>query len=277
MLSRHLHSLSLALVLGTLAVILSGAAQFGAPAGEPHRGLSGLVALLAVLTTVGSFGHSRTWLKRLSLACLVTVLALGTVGVLMTNSPWAVLLHACLSHLLFASAVALMVATSPGWSAPPEELVSDTGSPSLRTVSLVVPWAVMLQIVLGAIYRHLSLPVWPHLVGSLLVGCLLLYTGMVALEAEEPVALVRSAAHWLLTVTVLQIAFGLGAFLGRVMASDGMAPEWWMIFARTMHVATGALTLGASVAYAMQVFYHVQPGARPHPTGENKLGKSVVA
>jgi len=146
-------------------------------------------------------------------------------------------------------------------------------------LSQVAPAAVMVQIFLGAIYRHLSWPVWPHLVGSLLVACLLLYAGMVVLEADGSPKDLRLAAQVLIGFTIAQMAFGLGAFLGRVMASDGLPPEWWMIASRTIHVLTGALTLGATVAYAMQVFNHVQPGDRRHPidVDNNRIGESVVA
>ena len=253
MLSRHLHSLAWALLIGTLVVILSGAAQLGAPAGEPHRGLSGLVVLLALALAVASWGQSK--LRRLALGGVAFAVGLGGLGILMTASPWLVVLHACLSHVFFAVTAALLVATSPERRRS-VEMIADTGSPSLRTLGLVVPAAVMLQIFLGAIYRHLGLPVWPHLVGSLLVGCLLLYTGMVVLEADAPHPVLRKTAQVLLAITVAQLAFGLGAFLGRVMVSDGLPPEWWSVLARTLHVATGAMTLGASVAYAMQVNYH---------------------
>ena len=272
MLSRHIHSLAMALVVSTLGLILSGAAQLGRAVGEPHRGLSGVVALLAILTTIAVWNHPRRWLRPLAAGSTIVVFLLGGFGFLMKNSPWAIVVHACLSHVLFAGTVALLVAASPVWSLPPE-LTDDTGSPSLRTLGMVVPAAVFLQIFLGALYRHVNLPVWPHLAGSLIVGCLLLYTGIVVLESHGEHTALRSAAQVLLVITVLQIVFGLGAFLGRVMVADGMPPEWWSILARTLHVATGALTLGAAVAYAMQVNYHVHPGPERHLTTE----KSVVA
>ena len=276
MLSRHLHSFALALAVGVLALILSGAAQLGLPAGEPHRGLSGIVVLLALLTTVAAWKRPRRLLRHLAAGSLVAGLTLGALGVWMGVSAWAIVAHACFSHILFAAVVALALATSPSWSLPPDG-VDDTGSPSLRTLGMVVPVAVFLQIFLGAIYRHLNLPVWPHIAGSLLVGCLLLYTGIVVLESHSAHHALRTSAQVLLAITVLQIAFGLGAFLGRVMVGDGMPPEWWSILARTLHVATGALTLASAVACAMQAKYHVRPGSARHPITEDPRGKSVVA
>jgi len=275
MLSRNLHSLALALLLSTLALILSGAMQLGQPVGEPHRGLSGLVAILAIAILAGTASHAR--LRTLALGCVLSVFALGGLGFVLARSPWAVVAHACLSHVFFAGTVALWMGSAP--AAQSVETLPDTGSPSLRTLSQVAPAAVMVQIFLGAIYRHLSWPVWPHLVGSLLVACLLLYTGMVVLEADGSPKDLRLAAQVLIGFTIAQMAFGLGAFLGRVMASDGLPPEWWMIASRTIHVLTGALTLGATVAYAMQVFNHVQPGDRRHPidVDNNRIGESVVA
>ncbi len=276
MLSRHLHFFAQALVVSTLGVILSGAVQLGGPVREPHRGLSGIAALLSFLIVVAAWNQSRRWLRLLAAGSLLTVLVLGGLGTAMTHSPWLVVAHACLSHLFFASAVSLMVATSPAWETP-AKTVADTGSPSLRTLGLVVPAVVFLQIFLGAIYRLVNLPVWPHLVGSLIVGCLLLYTGMVVLESHGHLPALKKAAQFLIGITVAQLTFGLGAFLGRVMAGDGMTPEWWMTAARTLHVATGALTLGAAVAYALQVFYYVHPSTEPHPMNQGSIGKSVVA
>ena len=273
MLSRHFHSLALALVWSTLAVILSGAWQLGSTVGEPHRGLSGSVALLAILTCFAR-SHSRTWLRSVAPGCLVLVFALGGLGFVMAKAPWLIVLHACLSHILFAGTVALWIGSSPQWATAVAS-VPDNGSPSLRTLSKVAPVAVMIQIFLGAAYRQANLPVWPHLVGSLIVGCLLLYTGMVVLEAEAQQPALRQAAQFLMGITGAQIAFGLGAFLGRVMAGDGLPPEWWMVASRTIHVVSGALTLGATVGYAMQVFCHVHPGALD--IENNRVGKSVVA
>lgn len=270
MLSRHLHTLAQALVVSLLVVILSGAVQLGAPAGEPHRGLSGLVALLTLLTAVAAW--SRPALRILSFGGVASVAALMGLGFTMAGAPWLIVLHACISHLFFAIAVALMVMTSPAWGRAPA-MLADTGSPSLRTLGLVLPIAVFLQIFLGALYRHVNLPVWPHLVGSLLVGGLLLYTGMVVLESHGQQPVLRLVAQVLLGVTIAQLAFGMGAFLGRVMAQDNMTPEWWMVASRTVHVVTGALTLGTAVAYALQVNTYVQPGSESHLV----RGKSAVA
>lgn len=273
MLSRHTHSLAVALVVSTLALILSGAAQLGSAAGEPHRGLSGLVAILTVLTTAASWAQPPAWLRTIAAGCLAAVAALGTLGFVMSGSPWAIVLHACLSHLFFAGTVALAVATSTAWRQPAAR-VPDSGSPSLRTLGLAVPVAVFLQIFLGAIYRHANLPVWPHLTGSLIVGCLLLYTGMVVLETHAEHPALKLAAQVLLAVTVAQIALGLGAFLGRVMAADNLSPEWWMSAARMLHVATGAATLGASVAYALEAFHHIEPRTQ---ITKSPIRKSAVA
>lgn len=276
MLSRHLHSLALALTVSTLAVILSGAMQLGQAAAEPHRGLSGIAGLLSVLVLFASLGNPRRWMLQVALGCVVAVLALAGLGFLTNASPWVSVLHGCLSHVFFAGGVALLVGSSSAWSQAAAAL-DDTGSPSLRTLSVVVPVAVFLQIFLGAIYRHVALPVWPHILGSLLVGCLLLYTGMVVLETHGQHPALRLAAQALLAITIAQIALGLAAFLGRVMSGDGLEPEWWMTAARSAHVVTGAMTLGASVFYGMQVFYHVRTGAAQHPMNDGPIGKSVVA
>jgi hypothetical protein len=273
MLSRHSHSLALALVVSTLALILSGAAQLGSAAGEPHRGLSGLVAVLTIVTTAAVWTQQPAWLRVVAAGCLAAVVALGVLGFIMSGSPWAIVLHACLSHAFFAGTVALSVATSALWQRAAAR-VADTGSPSLRTLGLAVPIAVFLQIFLGAIYRHANQPVWPHLTGSLIVGCVLLYTGMVVLETHAEHPALKLAAQVLVGVTVAQIALGLGAFLGRVMAADHLSPEWWMSAARMLHVATGAATLGASVAYALQAFHHIEPRTE---TTKSPIGKSAVA
>ena len=266
MLSRHTHSLAVVLAGSTLAVILSGATQLGKPGGEPHRGLSALAGLLS-LVLIGLTGGR---LRHLAIGCLGAAVTLGAVGLAMANSPWAKVLHACLAHVLFAGTVALAVATA--WRQEPARM-ADTGSPSLLTLAIVTPLAVFFQIFLGAIYRQANLPVWPHLVGSLLVGGLLLYTGMVALETDASPKPVLNVAKVLIGITVMQIALGLGAFLGRVMVGDHLEPEWWMVAARTLHVANGAATLGAAVAYSLETLYHVQSRSEQHPM----MGKSAVA
>jgi hypothetical protein len=265
MLSRHLSSLALALMLSTLALILVGAASFSALLGI----LAGIVTALTLITAAVAWTYQRRLIRPIAAGCVLAVLALGASGAILADSPWASVIHACLGHAFFAGTVALWIVAS--WQGTPST-TEDTGSPSLRTLGMLVPPAVLLQIFLGAIYRHVDLPVWPHLTGSLIVGCLLLYTGMVVLESDPPVPALRPVAQALLVITGVQIALGLAAFLGRVMAADHLSPEWWMMAARTAHVVTGALTLGAAVAYAFQVFHHIQPRAERH-----RIGKSVVA
>ena len=195
------------------------------------------------------------------LKSLAVVLAISSVTSAAAGSFPAV--RAVAAQFVFALTISIAVATSPSWLSGPQP-VADEGVPSARTLAWLAAVGVAGQVALGAALRYQALPVWPHISGSVLVGGLLLFAGMAVLQSYAQHGALRRVGTALLCVTALQVTLGMAAYGVRMMAH----PEAWTAWLTMAHVVNGALTLGAAMAFALQVFYHVQ---------ESLLGREAAA
>jgi len=206
-------------------------------------------SLLLALSIIQAVWAIRTERRgAVAAACLALVVTLGLAAM-----PLSPLVHAALVQ--FGGGLAMMAATlvSPRWTRGPRP-VADEGTPSARTLGWLTPALVILQVLLGAGFRHGALPLWPHLTGSLLVGAMLLFAGMAVLQSysmHESLARVSTGLLW---AAGLQVTLGLGAYGVRVMkdASPGMQ------YVTAGHLMMGAATLGASLVFGLHIFYHVR-------------------
>jgi heme A synthase len=153
--------------------------------------------------------------------------------------------------------VAIVLFTSLGWNRSAEPVEDRL---SLRTMSLFVPALVLVQIALGAAYRNQAMGVLtPHFWGPrccpflLLVGVLVVkhYPGHRSLEP---------AAVALMSITGVQVLLGFATFLALLMSNQATPP---VVVSTVAHVATGALTLAASVVLAIQIRRNVH-AAQPN-------------
>ena len=68
----------------------------------------------------------------------------------------------------------------------------------------------VLQMLLGAAFRHQFAPVWPHIAGSFLAACLLLMAAMSIYDHYAAHPRLKRYGPWLLGITLSQLALGLG-------------------------------------------------------------------
>lgn len=150
--------------------------------------------------------------------------------------------------------------TSPGWRRGPQ-IVEDSGFPSLRSLAVAGSALTLGQVALGAAFRHHAFGIIPHVVGAILVAVVLLTVAtFVLVQFPEHTSLTRPA--WVLIgITAIQIILGIVAYVVRLNHWE-MAPTGILVASTVTHVAFGALTLAASVALTLQVFYHVRPRAQ---------------
>jgi cytochrome c oxidase assembly protein subunit 15 len=161
--------------------------------------------------------------------------------------------HACLAQLFFCTLVAIATVTSREWIAaePPAEDIS-----GLRGAAAVATGAVFVQLLLGAVMRHigagLAIPDFPtsfgrwvppldrmpvavhfaHRLGAIVVTVLIARVAIAAWRASE--RRFRRPALVLLALVAFQI--GLGA--ATVLTGKAVTPT-------TFHVAVGAAVLGS--------------------------------
>lgn len=226
-----------------------------------HRMVATTVGLLTIVLAVWlQLSERRRWLRRLGWVALAAVIVQGVLGgvtVLLLLPKAVSITHACLAQLFFTLTVAIAVFTSPSWKRGPE-LVEDHGSPSLRSMAILTAASVLVQIALGAAYRHEAAGLVPHVVAAFVVLGLALMTAMFALQQFPRHRQLRPAAISLLVVTTVQILLGIAAYLSRIYTSDSVQPLPVMVFFTVLHVAGGGLTMAASGVFAIEVVRHVR-------------------
>lgn len=223
-----------------------------------HRMIAGVVGLLTIiLATWIARAETRAWMRRLGGAAVSLVIAqalLGGATVLMLQPPPVSIAHACLAQLFFSVTVAIAVFTSRKWQEGPEP-VEDYGWPSLRSLAILTPVLVLVQIALGAGFRHRAFGLLPHVIGAMLVPLVILLTGIFVLQQFPKHRSLRPAAIALLSITGVQVLLGIIAYVARINAFEYPLA---MVLTTVTHVATGGLTLAASVVLAIQIRRNVR-------------------
>lgn len=221
-----------------------------------HRMIGALVGLLTIGLAIWLWRSSGPrWLKTLGWAALAAVVVQGILGgvtVLLKLPPAVSMSHAALAQLFFSATVVIARATSPEWSREPE-VVFDTGSPSLRMLAWVGPPAIVVQLLLGAGYRHKVLGIVPHIAGALLVGGLVLLTAISVLGVAGSDRPLARTARRLLWLTGIQIVLGIAAYLSRILLDESAQPHPVMVVFTVVHLAVGALLLATSFVLALEV------------------------
>src|SRR5579862_531399 len=152
-----------------------------------HRMIASFVGMLSIVLAVwlwrvvspgpaGPEANDKRWLRWLGVAALGAVIAQGLLGgltVLFYLPPAVSSAHATLAQLFFATVCSIALFTSAWWERESSLRVPDTRSPSLHALSVATASAVLLQLILGAAFRHKAFGIVPHLVGAVVV------TGMI--------------------------------------------------------------------------------------------------
>jgi heme A synthase len=258
--SPWLHRFAVLVSVCALILVIIGACLTDYDGGPPapvlvaqgHR----LAAVAVGILTLGlaiwlSTGTQPGWLLRLGWITFGAFLAEGALGI---KTP---LLHAFVAQLFFAATVAIAVFTSSGWTRGPD-ICRDQGWPSLRSLSVFALFLVLLQVWLGAAFRHQAAGLMPHMVGAIVVAIVILIVCMFVMQQFPEHRSLRPAANMLLAITLTQVVLGITALTTRMMAPDNTLPLP-VLLATVVHVATGALTLAGTVVLVIQIRCHVRP------------------
>jgi len=223
-----------------------------------HRMIGTLVGMLTIGLLCWLLAtEKRTWMRKIGWVALGWVTVVGLLGgltVKMLTPPPVSILHTCLAQLFFSLTVAIAVFTSRSWLEGPV-MVEDAGTPSLRTMAILTPAAVLIQIALGAGFRQRAIGVMPHLAGAMVVALLVMFVGVCVLQQFPQHRTLRSAAKALLGITFFQVFLGLSAFTALTRA---IPHEAEVVASTVAHVATGALTLAASIVLSIQIRRNVR-------------------
>jgi cytochrome c oxidase assembly protein subunit 15 len=242
-----------------------------------HRMVAGSLVVLTLAIAVWTLiVERRSWLRRLGLAALGTVIAqavLGGMTVLMLQPPAISTAHAAVAQTFFCIAVAIALFTGRKWVEEVPQVEFDTRRPSLFTLSMLSIVVLYVQLILGGMFRHHGMSWWPHVAHAAIVAFVLTWTAIRALSVYSNIEAIRRPAILMLSLLITQLCLGFAAFLTRVAwGRDTVQPELPMVIATVAHVAIGALLLATTVVLSIQIWRHVPvafaeriPGAERTP------------
>ena len=195
--------------------------------------------ILAFLTIV-----LAGWVLRSNLGR--SIAGLATVAEVVSGH--AAIAHALLAPMIFSLIVATAVLTSRDWQAGPR--VAECPWGPARSFGIALPILVVLQIALGAAFRHNAMGVLWHILNALIVITVALIAGVFVCRQYPEHSGLRPAVLALLIIVGVQVLLGFSVYMVLLMSSENNAA---LIVTGVIHVANGALTLAASVVLAMQM------------------------
>jgi hypothetical protein len=266
-----LHRYVIFLAACTLMLILAGAsvtsvirALPGASSGPPPSSTSALleqIHLIAGIVVDILTAGMAIWL--VAAAKHSTIRMWGAVAlVVMVGESFLgghPIVHALVAPLLFALLAAIAVFTSAGWAKGPES-ADYRWQPSLRSIGILMPVLVFMQIGLGAAYRHNAMGVLSHILNALLVLLFILVVGVFVMRQYPGHRSLRPAAHALVVITSVQVLLGFAVFLVLIISAGNNAA---LIVSSVAHVVNGSLTLAATVVMVIQIRRHLRDVAPP--------------
>jgi len=222
-----------------------------------HRVVAGTVAILTLILAVWIAASDRRRVaRRLGWSALALVIAqaiLGGLRVLLGDPVLSATVHATVAQLFFVTIVGLTLYLSPWWQRDLPSL-TDTGSPSVRSLTLWTTVAIVAQILLGAAFRHGAVGLTPHVVGALVVTWMVFWAGRAVKNRFREVRDLRLGVILLHSFFGIQFLLGLAAYWALKAALNFAGPVTTLVYLRVAHVLGGALTLASSVLLTLMCF-----------------------
>ena len=216
-----------------------------------HMLLAALVSLLMIGLVIWLLkAQKRNILRILGVAAIVLLAVEGATagrGVPPLSAGMGIL-HAVCAPLFLSVLVMIALFTSRGRAQAPE--VISTGNRNwLPTLAVLTPFMVLLQVTLGALYRHNEASVLWHMGGALVAVIMILVVTMTILQHFADHRVLHAAAVWLLAIVLTQITLGIFTFVIKLLNFENTLG--FLLFS-VFHVLVGSLTLAASIVMAFQ-------------------------
>lgn len=231
-----------------------------------HRAIAGAVAFSTGIAALWIWLKPELrrrfgWLSLIAFSGVLFQAALGGVRVLLPEykNPIAIF-HAFIAQGFFLLVVSLWVVTSRSWNNSPS-VRQDSSGVSLRSVSAATVVVILLQLILGAGFRHDELPIGWHIGGAVAVTAMVLWTAILVFSRESGEPYLRRPTIILLVMLVCQVGLGIGAYVARVGSANDPQPLEPMVSLTVVHVVVGALTLACALILAMRCSQILAPRA----------------
>jgi cytochrome c oxidase assembly protein subunit 15 len=220
-----------------------------------HRLAGFVVGICCIVLAVGLAVAARgAFYRCLGLAALVAVSLQGVLGIFRVDlhalfGRTLATVHGCFAQLVFATLVGVAVLTSRGGM-----VAGPAGLARFRPLGWVLAGLIYLQIVFGAITRHLfdRTAQRLHVLLAFVVVVGTIHLGRAVWRAGDHA--VRHAVVVLGGLVLVQPILGVEAWLRRFgsgMLPDEIQSSWPLDLARSGHQVVGTLLFAASVALAL--------------------------
>jgi len=226
-----------------------------------HRLFGALVGLTTIVLAVRLWRtDDRPWLRRLAIVAVVLVIFQGILGGLrvtggftlstsetdMAPSIALAVLHGVLGQVFLGLIVAIAVVTSRWWRQAPEAEPRPTAAGD-RSMQMWLIATLVLQLVLGAVQRHLAWGLIIHISLAAVVVMLAVIAGARAWGLYHGAWPVQRLGQALIGGVGVQVTLGIAALAvtqGRAVVGS---PTTLEVTIATAHQATGAVLLALAV------------------------------
>ena len=222
-----------------------------------HRLIAGVLGILLIVEAAVIWRkESRKWLRWFALAAVGGVVAQAILGgqvVIQLLHYWLPVFHACFAQIMFGAILCLAVFTSKWWMEEHPAL-EDRGGLSIHAIVIANAAATFLQVFLGAGFRHQDMPIWPHMVGALMVLGVMIWTAVMLrrrFDASRELTFGRTLLH---SVVGTQILLGGAAYWSRLVTQDAPQPMPVMVWLTVIHTVFGALVFASSILVVLMCY-----------------------
>lgn len=246
-----------------------------------HRFIAGIVGITTLLLAVWAyFSERRSWMKKLGVIALVGVAAQAGIGGLRVLFPEHKALiavpHALIAQSFFAVIVAIAVFTSRSWSSV-HEVKADVNVLRLRKLVVASVGVVMIQLVLGAGFRHQAFGIIPHIIGAAVVTFLIIATAVLVMRRHSDDDYLARPGKLAVVLLVVQLGLGVSSYLARLGSAGDPQPLEPMISLTVAHLVVGGLILAAMVVLALRCYQVLAPARQraDYKAGARELQSSA--
>ena len=241
-----------------------------------HR-LTGMFVGLTSLVLLGVLMRSQPtrWVRMLGVLVLIMVIVQGVLGglrvtgiltfsqdpTILAPSTALAIVHGVFAQVIMATMALAATATSHRWSE--RGFAQDSRTGSERTIASFLVLLLLVQLGVGAAYRHLAsgTQLGPRDGGALsllmvhitLAAVVAILTIAVGIQALSRGGVMRRMGIVLLVLVGLQLILGVGAVVGVYVPAQGeqaASTPGWAVLLTSVHQANGALLLMAATVTA---------------------------
>lgn len=238
-----------------------------------HRLLGSLVGLTTLALVVHLWRTDRRpWLRRFALITLLVVILQGILGGLrvtgrftLSTSPTdtapsigLAIVHGITGQVFFGMLVALAVFASRRWlatTAPPGRPTTATD----RTLGKALSVLLVIQLVLGALQRHIAGGLFIHISLAAVVVMLTVAVGARSWGLYHDVPLLKRFGRTLTILIGIQLLLGVAALVAIGIGRSGEQPHAADVVLTTTHQSVGAILLACTVALTLWLHRLVAP------------------